>query len=121
MKNYLFIIFIALIFINIHAEQLKLVQETDKIIVQINGKAILTQVAKLDFRPYIHPIIAPDGKGELTEYSPGHHKHQTGLYWAFARVNGRKYFHNPGDGHFKRKSHKAIKTSGNEGELGSHL
>ena len=41
---------------------------------------ILVQHAKNGFRPYIHPIIAPDGKGILTEYSPGHHKHQTGLY-----------------------------------------
>ena len=39
-------------------------------------------------RPYIHPIIAPDGKGVLTEYSPSHHQHQTGLYWGFTRVNG---------------------------------
>ena len=40
--------------------------------------AILTQNAKPDFRPYLHPIVAPDGKGLLTQYSPGHHKHQTG-------------------------------------------
>ena len=32
-------------------------------------KPILTQVAKDDFRPYLHPIVAPDGKGLLTEYS----------------------------------------------------
>jgi hypothetical protein len=56
---------------------------------------ILVQNAKDDFRPYIHPIVAPDGKGLLTEYSPGHHKHQTGLYWGFTRVNERDYFHNP--------------------------
>ncbi|MBD0258136.1 MAG: PmoA family protein, partial [Cytophagales bacterium] len=56
---------------------------------------VLTQHAKPDFRPYLHPIAAPDGKGVLTEYSPGHHKHQTGLYWGFTRVNGRDYFHHP--------------------------
>ena len=50
-------------------------------------KPILTQNARPDFRPYLHPIEAPDGKGTLTEYSPGHHKHQTGLYWGFTRVN----------------------------------
>ena len=54
-----------------------------------NGKLpILTQNARSDHRPYIHPIIAPDGKGPITEYSPGHHKHQTGLYWGFTRING---------------------------------
>ena len=49
---------------------------------------ILTQHARSNHRPYIHPIIAPDGKGVLTEYSPLHHQHQTGLYWGFTRVNG---------------------------------
>src|SRR5690606_31307754 len=29
---------------------------------------ILTQNARENFRPYVHPIIAPDGKGVLTEY-----------------------------------------------------
>ena len=42
----------------------------------------------MNHRPYIHPIVSPDGKGILTEYSPGHHKHQTGLYWGFTRING---------------------------------
>ena len=49
---------------------------------------ILIQNASMDHRPYIHPIVSPDGKGILTEYSPGHHKHQTGLYWGFTRING---------------------------------
>ena len=35
-----------------------------------NPKPIVTQNARSDFRPYLHPIVAPDGKGELTEYSP---------------------------------------------------
>ncbi len=52
------------------------------------SEILVTQNAKPDFRPYLHPIAAPDGKGQLTEYSPGHHKHQTGLYWGFTRVNG---------------------------------
>jgi hypothetical protein len=51
---------------------------------------IVTQNAQQDHRPFLHPIVAPDGKGELTEYSPGHHKHQTGLYWGFTRVNGER-------------------------------
>ena len=49
---------------------------------------ILTQHARPNHRPYLHPIIAPDGNGVLTEYSPSHHPHQTGLYWGFTRVNG---------------------------------
>jgi hypothetical protein len=55
---------------------------------------LVTQHAGAEMRPYLHPILAPDGKGELTEFSPGHHKHQTGLYWGFTRVNDRDYFHN---------------------------
>ena len=42
---------------------------------------IVTQNALQGHRPYLHPINAPDGKGSITEYSPGHHTHQTGLYW----------------------------------------
>ncbi|MFT7173345.1 MAG: hypothetical protein ACI9NQ_001565 [Paracoccaceae bacterium] len=61
---------------------------------EASPKAILTQVAGPTTRPYLHPIVAPDGKGTLTEFSPGHHKHQTGLYWGFTRVNKRDYFHN---------------------------
>jgi hypothetical protein len=55
---------------------------------------LLVQNAKSAVRPYIHPIMAPDGKEELTEYSPPHHKHQTGLYWGLKKVNGRDYFMN---------------------------
>jgi putative membrane-bound dehydrogenase-like protein len=65
---------------------------------------ILTQNAKPDARPYLHPIAAPDGKGVLTEFSPDHHKHQTGLYWGFTRVNGRDYFHNPQGNYWRRVS-----------------
>ena len=65
---------------------------------------ILTQNARADFRPYLHPIVAPDGKGLVTQYSPGHHRHQTGIYWGFTRVNGRDYFHHPEGTHWKRVS-----------------
>ncbi|GAB3946868.1 hypothetical protein GCM10028805_18110 [Spirosoma harenae] len=73
---------------------------------------ILTQVAKSDFRPYLHPIVSPDGKGILTEYSPGHHKHQTGLYWGFTRVNGRDYFHHPQGDYWRRVSAKVVESKG---------
>jgi hypothetical protein len=65
---------------------------------------ILIQNVKENFRPYIHPIEAPDGLGELTQFSPSHHTHQTGLYWGFTRVNGRDFFHNPGEGYWRRVS-----------------
>jgi hypothetical protein len=55
---------------------------------------LLVQNVRSDIRPYIHPIIAPDGIGVLTEFSPSHHKHQTGLYWGLKKVNGRDYFMN---------------------------
>ena len=71
-------------------------------------KPILTQNARPDFRPYLHPIVAPDGNGELTEYSPGHHKHQTGLYWGFTRVSGRDYFHHPEGDYWRRVSAKVL-------------
>ena len=47
---------------------------------------ILTQNAGINYRPYIHPLISPDGNGTITEYSPSHHKHQTGLYWGFKGI-----------------------------------
>ena len=75
---------------------------------------IVTQNAKPDFRPYLHPIVAPDGKGILTEFSPGHHKHQTGLYWGFTRVNGRDYFHHPEGDYWRRVSAKVITPQGHQ-------
>ncbi|MFC5409345.1 PVC-type heme-binding CxxCH protein [Larkinella bovis] len=82
---------------------------------RVGGKTpILVQNAKPDFRPYLHPIVAPDGKGILTEYSPGHHKHQTGLYWGFTRVNGRDYFHHPEGDYWRRVSAKVVQTTGTE-------
>jgi putative membrane-bound dehydrogenase-like protein len=80
-----------------------------------NGKSpILTQVAKDNFRPFLHPIVAPDGNGILTEYSPGHHKHQTGIYWGYTRVNGRDYFHHPDGDYWRKSKASVIKNSGNE-------
>lgn len=73
---------------------------------------ILTQVIKADFRPFLHPIVAPDGKGVLTEYSPGHHKHQTGLYWGITRVNGRDYFHHPQGDYWRKVSAKILEAKG---------
>lgn len=89
-------------------------QETGTITIVRQGEAepIVTQNAAADHRPYLHPIEAPDGKGVFTEYSPGHHKHQTGIYWGFTRVNGRDYFHNPQGDYWQRVSAKVLAANG---------
>lgn len=48
---------------------------------------ILVQHAKADTRAYIHPIVAPDGNGLLTEDTPSHHPWQHGLYVGLNEVN----------------------------------
>ncbi len=73
---------------------------------------VVTQHARADHRPYLHPIAAPDGRGVLTEFSPGHHRHQTGLYWGFTRVNGRDYFHNPQGDYWRRVSLEVLAATG---------
>ena len=97
---------------------LQLRQSDDKSTIEVlregETDAIITQVAKADHRPFLHPIVAPDGKGLLTEYSPGHHKHQTGLYWGFTRVNGRDYFHHPEGDYWKKVSSEIIDGKGKE-------
>ncbi len=75
---------------------------------------ILVQNAREDVRPYIHPIVAPDGKGLLTEYRPKHHLHQTGLYWGLKLVNGRDYFMNWQGDYWRRVSANVIKGKGPE-------
>ena len=76
------------------------------------AEPILTQNARPDFRPFLHPIVAPDGKGVLTEFSPAHHKHQTGLYWGLKQVNGRDYFHNPGAAFWRKVSSAPLIAEG---------
>ncbi len=75
---------------------------------------VLVQHAEEGFRPYLHPLNAPDHKGVLTEYSPSHHKHQTGIYWGFTRVNGRDFFHNPGSDYWKKVSAYITEKEGSE-------
>ena len=105
-----------------------------------SSEVLVTQNAKPNFRPYLHPINSPDGKGQLTEYSPGHHKHQTGLYWGFTRVNGegapmdtvhkyfykkdkfpdmeksigRDFFHHPEGEYWKKVSATVLVSEGTE-------
>ncbi len=117
-------------------------EETGSIAIYREGEEepIVTQNAGAEHRPFLHPIVAPDGKGLATEYSPGHHPHQTGLYWGFTRVNGepmdedtlrqwfyrrdkpeeiaravgRDYFHNPGGDYWRRDSATVVTEAGTE-------
>lgn len=73
---------------------------------------ILVQNALPDFRPFLHPLVAPQGGQVLTEYSPGHHPHQTGIYWGITRINGRDYFHNPRGDYWKRMSFSVTEKEG---------
>ncbi len=52
------------------------------------AKPLLVQNAAADARPFLHPILAPDGDGELTENEPPHHPWQHGLYTGLNDVNG---------------------------------
>jgi len=100
----------------LYGDALQLVQDEDAQTISVfrDGapEPILVQHAREDHRPYLHPIVAPDGQGVFTEYSPGHHPHQTGLYWGFTRINGRDYFHNPTNGYWKREQSRIIAGEG---------
>ncbi len=89
-------------------------QGPDQIRIFIEGRdaPIATHNVQADFRPYLHPIVAPDGNGRLTEFSPDHHRHQTGLYWGFTRLNGRDYFHNPQADYWRRDTVMVIEAEG---------
>ncbi|MDQ3247792.1 MAG: PmoA family protein, partial [Chloroflexota bacterium] len=52
------------------------------------AQPLLVQHAAPDQRPYIHPILAPDGQSVLTENAPAHHPWQHGLYVGLNAVNG---------------------------------
>lgn len=75
---------------------------------------LLTQQAQKNIRPYIHPILAPDGRGTLTQFSPDHHKHQTGLYWGLKMVNGRDYFMNWQGNYWHKVAAKALQEKGKQ-------
>ncbi|MCK5442673.1 MAG: PmoA family protein [Maribacter sp.] len=120
--------------------QLKQSEETIQVFAKDENVALVTQNAQPNFRPFLHPILAPNSQAELTQYSPGHHPHQTGLYWGFTRVNGsgasqeelkkwfynrdkpqdiqkkigRDFFHNPGEGFWLKVSAEVLTPEGNE-------
>lgn len=59
----------------------------------------LTQHARRNRRPFIHPILAPDGVGEVTEDGAGgHHDWQHGLFIGLNEVNGVDFWHERKDG-----------------------
>ena len=97
---------------------LSIKKNNDNLEVFLNGvsEPLIIQNAKDGFRPYLHPIKGPNGNGVFTQYSPGHHKHQTGLYWGLTRVNGRDYFHNPSSKYWRKKSSNIIKNLGDSVE-----
>ena len=66
---------------------------------------ILTEHAPTESRPYIHPIVAPDG---TVVTGP------EGLFWAFTNLNGRDYFHNPRGGYWRRVSIGVTQSAGDE-------
>lgn len=49
---------------------------------------LLVQHAPAHRRPFIHPLAAPDGQGELTEDMPAHHPWQRGLYVGLNDLDG---------------------------------
>lgn len=73
---------------------------------------LVTQHARAGDRPYIHPIMAPDGNGALTQYRPEHHPHQTGLYWGLKEVNGRDYFMGWREEHYRHVSTAVVRERG---------
>jgi hypothetical protein len=75
---------------------------------------ILTQNVPEDARAYLHPIVAPDGKGLITEYRPSHHRHQTGMFWGLKLVNGRDYFMKWQSDYYRRVSTNVIQKTGSK-------
>ncbi|MDE2835055.1 MAG: PmoA family protein [Bacteroidota bacterium] len=76
------------------------------------GDTVLVHNVAQDFRPYLHPIMTPDGQASVTEFSPDHHRHQTGLYWGFTRLNDRDYFHHPSGDYWQRVSVRVLEAEG---------
>ena len=85
---------------------------TIEVFVDGSTNPVVTQHARPGDRPYIHPILSPDGEGVLTEYRPEHHPHQTGLYWGLKKVNGRDYFMNWGADYYRRASAHVVRERG---------
>src|SRR5688572_16369991 len=57
-----------------------------------DGALLVRQNAQSGSRPFLHPLVAPDGRGVLTEDSPAHHPWQHGLYTGLNNVNGAGFW-----------------------------
>jgi hypothetical protein len=76
---------------------------------------LLVQNAEPNLRPYIHPIIAPDGNGTMTENAPPHHPWQHGLYVGLNDVSGVGYWvEGPQDGTFHPRPLQAPEVEGTQ-------
>jgi hypothetical protein len=76
--------------------KLKITKTDDNcLLVTAGDRPILTQVARKNFRPHIHPISDPgDTKAAYTEDAPAHHRWQHGLYVGMHGVNGLSFWNN---------------------------
>lgn len=52
------------------------------------GAPLVRQNTNRGERPYLHPVMAPDGVGEVTENAPAHLPWQHGIYVGLNDVNG---------------------------------
>ncbi len=75
---------------------------------------VVTHNLKDTMRPYLHPVLPPDGNGILTENQPAHHPHQTGIYWGLKKVNGRDYFMNNQGDFYQKVRHQILLDSGEQ-------
>lgn len=66
--------------------------------VRIGQKILIAQTCRPGLRPYLHPIMAPDGRGCLTEDSPAHHPWQHGLAVGLHGVSGSDFWFDQGEG-----------------------
>ena len=75
---------------------------------------ILVENAFDDTRPYIYPVVAPDGNGLITEFRPWHHPHQMGIFWGFKYINGRDYFMKWQGDYYRKVSAGVVAASGQQ-------
>ena len=95
-------------------------QEAEVINVFISDQAdnpLLTHHVGSNTRPYLHPIVAPDGESVITKVDAGNHPYLTGLFWALSDVNGRDFFQNTGDGYWNKVSASVIDMEELQGRI----
>jgi hypothetical protein len=78
-----------------------------------DGRPVLTHHFSATARPHMHPIVAPDGVGVLTQDKPAHHPWQQGLYTGFNLVNGIGFWRNETkDGTFAPRLERTPEAAG---------